>query len=1220
MIGITLQKRYRLEAELGRGGMGVVYQAYDTLLDRDVAVKLLSGSVLGSEGRVRLLREAQSAAQLNHPNIVAVYDAGEHEGTPFIVMELVDGTSLHEQPPQELDDILAVARQVCAALDHAHRHGIVHRDLKPENVLVTQLPSPDHGSPSGHLGEGWGMRAKLTDFGLARSVASRISNEGTIVGTVFYLAPELALGQDFDGRADLYALGVMLYELTTGRLPFSADDPVAVISQHLHAPAVPPRARNDRIPAGLDALIVRLMSKRPEDRPASAGEVLQGLEWLEVDAEAADLGLPSLLDSITRGRLVGRGGELNALRERWLGAWGGRGQLVLISGEPGIGKTRLAHELIAYARLNGAIVLQGGCYEYEAATPYLPLVEALRDWVHAQKTDALRERLGSTAAELAKLAPEIEARIGPLTPNLSLPPDQERLRLFDNVARFLQTLSADKGLLLFVDDLHWADQGTLSLLHYLMRRSRDERLLVLGAYREVELDRKHPLAAWLVEWNRERLATRIQLGRLTDDESSSLLTAMLGQDHVSSELAQAIYRETEGNPFFVEEVVKALIEGGQIYRQDGGWACSNIADVVVPQSIKEAIGRRLDRLGREQVELLQQAAVLGKTFGFAELAAVGREMDQSRVGQEDRLLDGLDDALGAQLIRAGDGETFTFTHDKIREVLYEELNPIRRRRLHQRVGQGLERLYEGHDIGGHVQDLAYHFLHSGDWTKGLSYSLRAAEAARAVYALDEALSYYQYATDCAEAMSLTDHLPDIYEATGDIQVVRGLFYQAVDDYQRALDLTISGEQRAALKTKIGAAYGHVGDERGLEFLRDAEGELSLASQANELAHNLTSQGRYFHYQAQHSQAIAYFERARELAEPLDHDLTLRYIYAYLAGAYQHLARFDQSMSWANRCVVLGDRKNSPVALAVGYEFLAEDANLIGNWGDALEYASRDRGIGEKIGSLDRVAWADYARAFALYGQGNLREARDVAASGLVLAEQIGDRRLVVWLAGQLGFVEADLDEPEAAMTHAELAVTHADELGQVILQVDGLSALAYLRVQHREWERALELCRRGVALYTPTENRVAPLFLGAIRAEAYLGAGRLDEASQEIKAYLSLARETGSSHYEAVALRVQGQIFTALEDWDAAGRALDMAINRLDLLESRLELARALYQRGILRQILNQMVLAQADATRAYALFERSGAEREVKKAQGLLEALGGLDTDDNRSISRKNP
>ncbi|UCC76468.1 MAG: serine/threonine protein kinase, partial [Anaerolineales bacterium] len=253
MIGTMLQNRYRLDAVLGQGGMGVVYRAHDTLLDRSVAVKVVSKASLGSEGRARLMHEAKAAAQLNHPNVVSVFDAGESQGLPFIVMELVEGDTLYERRPTELDEIVSYARQICAALDHAHAHGIVHRDLKPENVQIARDGT-----------------AKLTDFGLARSVASRMTTEGTIIGTVFYLAPELALGRDFDGRADLYALGAMLYELTTGRLPFVADDPVAVISQHLHAPVVPPRAKNEQIPPALDALILRLLAKEPHDRPASA--------------------------------------------------------------------------------------------------------------------------------------------------------------------------------------------------------------------------------------------------------------------------------------------------------------------------------------------------------------------------------------------------------------------------------------------------------------------------------------------------------------------------------------------------------------------------------------------------------------------------------------------------------------------------------------------------------------------------------------------------------------------------------------------------------------------------------------------------------------------------------------------------------------------------------------------------------------------------------------
>ncbi|HLE27230.1 MAG TPA: serine/threonine-protein kinase, partial [Anaerolineales bacterium] len=305
MKGVTLQNRYRIESELGHGGMGVVYRAHDTLLDRAVAVKVLSDSGLGTEGRARLLREAQAAAKLDHPNIVAVYDAGEAEDIPFIVMQLVEGQSLHDQPPQALDEILAIARQICLALEHAHAHGIIHRDLKPENILVTRLPSPETGgSVSGDplMGAGGaGVRAKLMDFGLARSTASRLTAEGALVGTVFYLAPEQALGQEIDGRADLYSLGVVLYELVARRLPFTGDDPLTVISQHLYAPVVPPSTYNPEIPPALDALLLKLLAKDPADRFASAAEARQALESLDRSSAAVPTAVEvSPIDRIAR--------------------------------------------------------------------------------------------------------------------------------------------------------------------------------------------------------------------------------------------------------------------------------------------------------------------------------------------------------------------------------------------------------------------------------------------------------------------------------------------------------------------------------------------------------------------------------------------------------------------------------------------------------------------------------------------------------------------------------------------------------------------------------------------------------------------------------------------------------------------------------------------------------------------------------------------------------
>ncbi len=910
------------------------------------------------------------------------------------------------------------------------------------------------------------------------------------------------------------------------------------------------------------------------------------------------------LQELVRGRLVGRDVEARQLKLHWDRAQQARGHLLLLSGEPGVGKTRLAQELIAHAQQSGATLLRGGCYEYEATTPYLPFVEAFRDWAHWASAERLRAALGSTAPEIAKFAPEIEAKLGALAPNAPLAPNEERLRLFDNVARFLQTLAASNGLLLFIDDLHWADQGTLALLHYLLRRLRDDRVLILGAYREIELDRAHPLARALVDWNRERLATRIPLSRLSQDDTAALLSVLFSQESVTPDFAAVLYRETEGNPFFVEEVVKSLIEQGDIVRENGEWNRKAAHELAIPQSVKEAIGRRLDRLRDTTIDVLRIAAALGKVFSFRELAAVASIA-------EDALLDALDEANAAQLIRVVEqgsarSDSFVFTHDKIREVLYEEMNPIRRRRLHQRIGEALERTYASgatdRDDGiGHPQDLAHHFMQAGDLERSLRYAQLAARAAQRVFANDEAIAFLEQAREAADGLERVDDVGKIDEAIGDAHVARGTIRPAIEHYERALAVAKTKALRAALKVKVGNAGVPIADPRGLAYLEEALDELDASTQAASLALALALVGRYYHYRTEHQKAIVFLERARAIAQPLDDVSTLSPIYTFLAGAHQHLMALDQSDEFARMSIALGEQRRYPEATAGGYEFLAENCAARGHWDDALRFAALDEAYGRKSGSLARVAWSAFPRAAALYGQGRLVAARDAGLESLNICDELGEHRLATWLEAIVVFALADLGDLPAARQHAARAWELAQRLDQVIISGWTMNACGYVALAADRVDEAIGWYERYVAMIRDTSNQGVRNLNLARAAESFLRAGRLDHAAEYCAQALSVAELGGAPHYAALATQVQGRIDAASGRRDAARIAYDNAIATFERIGSRLERARTIHHRAVLRGEQGDVDAARTDAQTARSEFVAMQALFDRDRAAKLL-------------------
>ena len=506
-------------------------------------------------------------------------------------------------------------------------------------------------------------------------------------------------------RSALYSLGAMLYEMVTGRPPFLGDESVAIIGQHINTPPVAPTWHNNQCPRSLEALIMRLLAKNPAERPESATDVLSALEGIDlttsVEQPAAPVDETHSLDSLAGGVFVGRQREMGELKACLEDALSGRGRLVTLVGEPGIGKTRTAQELATYAGLRGAQVLWGRCYEEQGAPPYWPWVQAIRTYARDIEPEQLRSDMGAGAADIAEVVSDVREQLPGLESPPQLEPEQARFRLFDSITAFLKNAARRKPLVLVLDDLHWADHPSLLLLEFVARELAAARVMVIVTYRDVELSRQHPLSQTLGELTRERLFQRVLLRGLDQEDVGRFIELVSGIAPPQG-MVEAVHRQTEGNALFVTEVVRLLVQEGELTQEKPGQQDS--WSVRIPEGVREVIGRRLDRLSERCNETLTVASVMGREFTLAKLSPL---IEDISVG---RLLEVLDETLSARVIEELPRSVgyYQFTHALIQETLSGELSTTRKVRLHARIAQALEELY-GDDADTHAAELADHF-------------------------------------------------------------------------------------------------------------------------------------------------------------------------------------------------------------------------------------------------------------------------------------------------------------------------------------------------------------------------------------------------------------------------------------------------------------------------------------------------------------------------------
>lgn len=740
MIGDKLSNRYEILRELGRGGMGVVYLGYDPTLEREVAIKMITPSTLTEEAIERFKREAKVVARMDHPAIVTIYDLGEHEGSLYYVMPYVPGTSLRpflRDRSLTLGDVIDLGIQISEALEYSHQRGVVHRDIKPENIMVTREESEQ-------------IRTRITDFGLARvTTESRLTLSGALVGTVAYFSPEQVSGQELDGRSDVYSLATLLYECFVGETPFVGEIS-SVLYRILHEQPRSPLERGAEIHQELNDLLMQCLDKKPDHRLARAKDFADALLRYRGKLQEDEKGKQVLSSARPSSGpaphpFVGRERELGELQRRLNAALAGECQFVVVSGEAGIGKTRLIDELETLVKVRKLRVLHGRFYEQDRAFPYQGFCEVIQEYYRVKASGSS----SSSSQDFADLLPNLtelfpvlletpEVRSSTAIPDLkqqNFLRIEDRTAVFELLARALIRIGNGKPLVLLFEDLHAADVS-LEALQYLVRRLAATPTLIVGTYRSDEVDRHHPLSRMLATFQGDRRFVNIVLDRLSLSEHRSLIESLTSSVQMEEMIVRKLYESTEGNPYFTRELIRSLLDSGGLVRATDGalsFAETTLSGDILPETIQQTIQKRIDRLPDALREILTVAAVLGKSFEFRDL--------ESLIGDKTGLEESIDDLVTGGFLeedREARGDHLSFANGVLRDALYAELPRRRRKSLHRKHAEQLEKR-NAERLDRVYPLLLHHYAQADVPGKVIDYGLKLARASLQTFGAEEAI-------------------------------------------------------------------------------------------------------------------------------------------------------------------------------------------------------------------------------------------------------------------------------------------------------------------------------------------------------------------------------------------------------------------------------------------------------------------------------------------------
>ena len=1169
-----INNRYQILKEIGSGGIGKVFKAIDLFERKTVAIKVLlsqeSAQVERFKNEFLLLR------RLHHPNIVKVYDFGYSDaGAPYFAMEHIEGKDWKAfLQPLDYSKFWDVMLQICTNLDFLHSKRIIHGDLKPSNILITNSL------------EG-GLTLKFTDFGFAEY--EEVKDFTWWKGTLSYLAPEIIRGEKYSHQADLYSLGVLIYETLFETRPFDEEQLADLAKSHLEKDVVIPE--EPPVPAGLKNVILTLLEKDPIDRYFSAKEVLSEIEkisGLDADRLKASLAKNLILSS----DFVGREKELSILRKFFNQASTGVRTLVLLSGESGIGKTRVLEEFKAWAQVEGASV-----------------------------------------AEVS------------LT-------NSESFRAFQrSVPHLLESIS-QPSVLIF-EHLEVADDSALESFSDLISQTRNKKVLVCMTLTNASTRSEKDKSASNIE-NKIISAYKdsiiqIRLEKLTEAEEKKLLFSMFAWKEKGNDICGVVHWKTRGNPLLTEQLMEWLVSHKQIERQKGRWVVQleQIDATPVPLGFAKEIAGRLGRLSEDELNLLSIASVSGLEFETDLLSEMSRvDVEVFRKHIENILAQ----RILVQSSTPSAKDRVCFLNGFTRDFIYEQIDRRKRRNLHERVGHYFEQKYAT-DIESHLDQLADHFYQAEDYERALRYALLSAQRAESLRKRDQATKYYLRVLELYDKcpFPLPKSKEEIFESLAEQYEADGNYAESVHHYQKALESwrsrNFNNRSASRVSRKMARIHRKTSEHgKSIKLLHQALRLLNPENSPREYASVLIDLARGHRIRCEYDRAIGYLEKAtsilrnQELTKEMGDALTCMGGVHWSVGdyrlAFENLSKSldvfqrlgetqstakcyialslvlksqglpDQALEYSRKALAIMELFSDPYTLSILENNLALIYIDLNRWDQALECLSKSVKLKKRISDLKGLALSYNNMGLAYLRKGLFDKSVEHLTAAQQLFQEIRDRSGVALVYYNLGDLHRCKEEWKKASDYLEKSLRIARELGEEGRVADCLLLLGKIAMEQSNFDLSTRSLNQAAELFSKSRDRFgeaeAQLAVGELalrmgnlrRAEEHLNQTRVLIESLNNKwfdgsfknVYAHLLKAKGEKETYLKCLMESGRIFREL------GARYELGKTYLEIGKIKLETARMKEGRAFLREALNT--------------FEKSEIEGKRKEVESLLNQM----------------